>query len=202
MRTVREVIIVEGKYDINAVRAAVGATVIATSGFQIFSNSEKICLIRTLAEKRGVCILTDSDSSGFLIRNHLKGMLGLKGVKHAYIPDIPGRERRKSVPSKEGKLGVEGMTSDVIISALERAGVVFEDEERSSLPIEKTSKADLYFLGLSGRPDSAKKRAELSARLGFPAGISANALLEAINILFTKSEFITFLESGIKPDIS
>ena len=195
MRTVREVIIVEGKYDIHAVRAAVNATVIATSGFQIFSNSEKISLIRTLAEKRGVCILTDSDSSGFLIRNHLKGMLGLNGVKHAYTPDIQGRERRKSAPSKEGKLGVEGMTSDVIITALERAGVTFEEEAHSSPPNEKTSKTDMYFLGLSGGADSSKKRAELSARLGFPAGISANALLDAVNILFTKAEFFAFLES-------
>jgi len=196
MRTVREIIIVEGKYDIHAVRGAVRATVIATSGFQIFSDSEKICLIKALAEKRGVCILTDSDSSGFLIRNHLKGMLGFKGIKHAYIPDIPGRERRKSAPSKEGKLGVEAMSSDVIITALERAGVVFEEEEHTPSPTEKATKADMYFLGLSGGPDSSKKRAELSIRLGFPAGISTNALLEAINILFTKSEFFELLENG------
>ena len=201
MRAVREVIIVEGKYDVHAVHAAVRATVIATSGFQIFSNSEKLCFIRTLAEKRGICILTDSDSSGFLIRNHLKGMLGFKGLKHAYIPDIPGRERRKRAPSKEGKLGVEAMSANVIIAALERAGVIFEDEEHISPPGETTSKADLYFLGLSGGPDSSKKREELSKRLGFPIGISANALLEAVNILFTKEEFLVFLEDDTSRDM-
>jgi ribonuclease M5 len=124
MRKVMEVIVVEGRYDKSKVAQAVDATVIETSGFQILSDEEKLTMLRKLAEKRGLIILTDSDSAGFLIRGHLKGMLGT-GVKHAYIPDVKGREKRKRTPSSEGKLGVEGMSSEVIISALERAGATF-----------------------------------------------------------------------------
>jgi len=186
---VREVIVVEGRYDKNTVAQAVSATIIETSGFGVFSDKEKLALLRTLAEKRGLIILADSDKAGFFIRGRLRGMLSGANIKHAYIPDIYGREKRKSSASKEGKLGVEGMKPDVIIKALERAGATIEDESqaRSAEPI---TKADMYCAGLSGCPNSAQKRSDLLKHLELPKRLSANGLLDVLNILFTKDEFI------------
>ena len=198
MERVREVIVVEGRYDKNAVSQAVDAVVVETAGFGIFSDGEKLDLLRKLSEKRGLVILTDSDSAGFLIRNHIKGALDIKGVKHAYIPDVYGREKRKRFPSKEGKLGVEGMKKEIIIEALRRAGATFEggSEERSSQKGEIT-KYDLYELGLSGGAKSAEKRRALLRRLELPRRLSANALLGVLNALYTKEEFMSLFSDDI-----
>jgi len=200
LRQVREVIIVEGRYDKSAVLGAVDATVFETSGFGIFSDKEKIALFHSLAAKRGLIILTDSDRAGFFIRGRLRGMLDDKNVKHAYIPDIEGREKRKAAYSKEGKLGVEGMDADVIIMALERAGATFSDADEISKhgcsePItrsEPITAADLYTAGLSGGPHSAQKRRDFLHSLGLPKRLTGGKLLSVLNILYTRQEFIDF----------
>lgn len=186
-RRVKEAVIVEGRYDKNALSQVIDAVIIETSGFGVFSDREKLELIRRIAGKRGVIIMTDPDSAGFLIRNHLKGALNGVDVKHAYIPDIPGKEKRKSAPSKEGVLGVEGAGPEVLIAALERAGATFEDGDAAPEGGGIT-KTDMYELGLSGGRDSAAKRRELTKKLGLPERISANALLEALNAIITRRE--------------
>lgn len=194
MEKIKEVIIVEGRYDKNTVSQAVNAHIIETGGFKIFSSKENMALLRKLAQTRGIIIFTDSDSAGFLIRNHIKGALNIDGVKHAYIPDIYGQEKRKRSPSKEGKLGVEGMTKSIIVEALRRAGATFEDNCMEQHPHEDLiTKADLYELGLAGGKESAEKRRQLSKRLGLPSRISANALLDVINSLYTRSEFMSVI---------
>lgn len=190
MLKVREVIVVEGRYDKNAVSQAVDATVIETAGFGVFSDGEKIALLRRLAEKRGLIILTDSDGAGFLIRNHLKGRLGGLNVKHAYIPDTPGREKRKRTASKEGKLGVEGMPRDVIVEALLRAGATVDENGAKTDSSDPITKADLYAAGLTGAPGSAGKRAALLRRLGLPERLATNAMLDVLNALYTKADFL------------
>jgi len=190
MRQVREVIVVEGRYDKNTVAQAVGATIVEISGFQIFSDKEKLALLRKLAEKRGLIILTDSDKAGFFIRGRLRGMLGETRVKHAYIPDITGREKRKPSPSKEGKLGVEGMTPDVIVKALERAGATFVDEQAPEPPASPITKSDLFEAGLTGNAKSVQKRRDLLKRLDLPEALSTNGMLDVFNILFTREEFL------------
>ena len=194
MIRLKQAIVVEGRYDKNALRQVVDATVIETEGFGIFKSPEKRALLRALAEKRGIILLTDSDGAGFVIRNYLKGCVDPSLVKNAYIPDVPGKEKRKSSPSKEGKLGVEGMSPEILIEALRRAGATFGDAP-GQVPGGDT-KADLYALGLSGRPDSAKKRKRLQKRLGLPERMTAGALLEALNILTTREE----LEALVKGD--
>lgn len=186
---VREVIVVEGKYDLNTLKQTVDATVVTTEGFGIFRQKEKLDLIARMAEGRGVIILTDSDGAGFVIRNHLKGCLDPALVKHAYIPDVPGKERRKDRASKEGKLGVEGMSPAVLLEALRRAGATLDDVSRDAAG--KITKADLYALGLSGGPDSAQKRAELKRRLELPERLSPNALLDVLNALLTREELFS-----------
>ena len=195
MRQVREVIIVEGRHDKSAVLNAVDAVVIETSGFRVFSDKEKLTLLRKLAEKRGIIILTDSDSAGFFIRGRLLGMLDGKNIKHAYIPDVKGRERRKAVSSKEGKLGVEGMSSDVILSALERAGAVFSDTDCGAIrqyDSEPITSLDLFLTGLAGTAHSAQKRRQLLRSLNLPERLSSGKLLDVLNILYTRNEFIDF----------
>ena len=189
MKKVREVIVVEGRYDKNTISQIVDATVIETAGFGVFSDNEKLMLLRKLAEKRGLIILTDSDKAGFFIRGRLRGMLGDLNIKHAYIPDIDGRERRKSSPSKEGKLGVEGMTPAAILSALERAGATFEDVPVNAENCARITKTDMYEAGLSGVTGSAKKRLELLNRLDLPKRLSANGLLDVLNILYSREDF-------------
>jgi ribonuclease M5 len=193
MRTVREVIVVEGRYDKNAVAQAVNGTIVETSGFGVFSDKDLLALLRKLAEKCGLIILTDSDKAGFFIRGRLRGILGEQNVKHAYIPDVGGREKRKALPSKEGKLGVEGMSPGVIITALERAGATFEDEPANSHTNERITKTDLYASGLSGGAGSAQKRRELSVSLDLPARLSANGLLDVLNVLYSREEFLNYL---------
>jgi len=192
MRRIREVIVVEGRYDRNTVAQVIDATIIETSGFGIFSDREKLALLRKIAAKRGLVILTDSDKAGFFIRGRLRGLLEGADVKHAYIPDVTGRERRKTSASKEGKLGVEGMSPDVLVRALEIAGVTFEDEE-TLIPAAQLTKADLFAAGLSGGVGSAGKRRELLGRLGLPERLSTNGLLDVLNILYTRDEFFGML---------
>jgi len=186
---IKEVIVVEGRYDKNTVSQIVDGTIIETSGFSVFSNKEKIALLRKLAQKRGLVIFTDSDRAGFFIRGRLRGMLGDSRVKHAYIPDVGGCEKRKASPSKEGMLGVEGMSPDVIVKALERAGATFEDVPTHSGNAERITKADLYTAGLSGSANSSKKRRELLLRLDLPGRLSSSGFLEVLNALYTKEEF-------------
>ena len=174
MLRVREVIVVEGRYDKNTLRQTVDALIIQTDGFGVFNDAEKRALLRTLARERGVIILTDSDGAGFVIRNFLK---------NAYIPDVHGKEKRKSSPSKEGKLGVEGMSPEVIIESLRRAGATFEQD--IGAPCGRITKAEMYVLGLTGRPDSAQRRREVQKKLGLPERLSTNALLEVLSAVTT-----------------
>lgn len=190
MRRVREVIVVEGRYDKNAVRQVVEATVVETRGFGVFNDRERLALLRRLAEERGLILLTDSDGAGFVIRNFLKGAIPRERLKQAYIPDVPGKERRKALPGREGKLGVEGMSPQVLLQALERAGATFEDVPAGGREAEAVTKGDFYRLGLTGGPDSGAKRAALLGRLGLPERMSANALLEAVNLLYTREAFL------------
>ena len=186
---VREVIVVEGKYDLNTLKQVLDATVITTEGFGIFHQKDKLDLIVRMAQSRGVIILTDSDGAGFVIRNHLKGCLDPDLVKHAYIPDIPGKERRKARASKEGKLGVEGMPPEVLLEALRRAGATLDDVSQDAGG--RIPKADLYALGLSGRPDSAQRRKELLQRLELPEKLSPNAMLDVLNAIVSKEELFS-----------
>lgn len=184
--TVREVILVEGRYDKNTLAQVVDALILTTEGFGIFKDKEKTALLRRLARERGVVILTDSDGAGLVIRNHLKGILPPEGVKMAYIPDVPGKERRKRAPGKEGKLGVEGMSPEVLLQALERSGATVEAKRPRGEP--PFTKAALYALGLSGTVQAAQRRRALQKAMGLPENLSANALLEALNILSTPDE--------------
>lgn len=189
MHSVREVIVVEGRYDKNALSQVVDAVIIETSGFGIFNDAEKRKLLQTMAAARGLIVLTDSDGAGFVIRNYIKGCVDPKLVKHAYIPDIYGKERRKSAPSREGKLGVEGMKPQVLLDALIRAGATFDDEENKKTAL-RISKADMYARGLSGREGSAEKRARLIKQLGLPERLTADGLLDVLNATMSREEFL------------
>lgn len=185
MIRVREAIVVEGRYDKNALRQVVDALIIPTDGFGIFHDREKRALLGQLARTRGLILLTDSDGAGFVIRNHLKGVLPKEGVKQAYIPDVYGKERRKRHPGREGKLGVEGMPPAVLLEALLRAGAtVLDGAAEQSARTRPITKADFFRDGLTGRPESAKRRAALQARLRLPERLTANALLEVLNALY------------------
>lgn len=188
MYKVSEVIVVEGRYDKNSLSQVVDAVIIETSGFGVFNDKEKQQLLRTLAEKRGLIVFTDSDGAGFVIRSFIKGYVPPQYVKHAYIPDIYGKERRKCKASKEGKLGVEGMTPEVIIESLRRAGATVDGEKYDTL--QPVTKADLYKMGLSGKPDSSRKRAMLLKKLDLPERLTADGLLQVINIIMTREEFL------------
>ena len=190
MHSVREVIVVEGRYDKNTLSQVVDAVIIETSGFGIFNDAEKRKLLQTMAEARGLIVLTDSDGAGFVIRNYIKGCVDPKLVKHAYIPDIYGKERRKSAPSREGKLGVEGMKPQVLLDALIRAGATFDVEENKKTA-PRISKADMYARGLSGREGSAEKRAQLIKQLGLPERLTADGLLDVLNATMSREEFLS-----------
>lgn len=194
MRRIREVIVVEGRYDKNALRQAVEATVVETGGFGVFNDRERLALLRRLAAERGLILLTDSDGAGFVIRNFLKGAIPKNQLKQAYIPDVYGKERRKAAPGKEGKLGVEGMSPQVLLSALERAGATFEEGDTAPAGGAPITKADLFALGLSGGAASQSRRQALLKWLGLPERMTANALLEALNILYTREEFLALME--------
>lgn len=218
MINVREVIVVEGRYDKNTLSQVVDAVIIETGGFGIFNDKQKQKLLRKMAEARGIIVLTDSDGAGFVIRNFIKGCVDPKLVKHAYIPDVPGKERRKSAPGKEGKLGVEGMRPEVLITALRRAGAtMFETEETETIgetaateatgetgnigesrersetappPREKRiSKADMYARGLTGTPASRQNRAALIKTLELPQALTPTALQDILNAIMTREQF-------------
>lgn len=196
MRRVREVIVVEGRYDKNTLRQAVDAAVFPVGGFAVFNDREQLALLRRLAEERGLIVLTDSDGAGFVIRNYLKGALPKDRVKQAYIPDLYGRERRKRRAGKEGKLGVEGMRPEVLLAALERAGATFEGTDSPAPAREPLTKADLYELGLTGGQDSSEKRRALLRRLELPEHLSVSAMLEALNLLYGREELLALLNGG------
>ena len=187
MVKIREAIVVEGKYDQNTLRQIVDTAVIPTRGFGVLKDRELLAFLRTVAEARGLIILTDSDGAGFVIRNYLKGAIPPDQVKQAYIPDVYGKERRKRRAGKEGKLGVEGMKPAVLLEALRRAGATFEEEAGESAPArEPFTKADLFAWGLSGGADSAARRLALLKELDLPEHLNANGLLEALNLLYDR----------------
>ncbi len=198
MRKVQEVIVVEGRYDKNTLSQIVDATIVPVSGFSVFKNRETVTLLRKMAEKRGLILLTDSDGAGFVIRNFLKGQLPKEQIKQAYIPDVYGKEKRKRTAGKEGKLGVEGMAPEVLLRALERAGATFLDAEQTVLPEKKEpplTKADLFEMGLTGGSDSAERRRKLLRALELPEHMTANALLEALNLLYDRDEVMQLMEA-------
>lgn len=182
MIRIREAIVVEGRYDKNTLSQIVDAPILQTDGFGIMKDKQMLSLLRRVARERGIIILTDSDGAGFVIRNYLKSAIDGKYLKHAYIPDVPGKEKRKAAPGKEGKLGVEGMTPDVILESLRRAGATLEGEEISE-PVNRITKQDLMDLGLSGGENSSETRKKLLKKLDLPEHMSANAMLQALNLI-------------------
>lgn len=192
MIKIDRVVIVEGKYDKIKLNSILDAVIIETDGFGIFNDKEKQLLIRRLAETKGLLILTDSDSAGFKIRSFIRGIVPAEQIKHAYIPDIFGKEKRKNEPSKEGKLGVEGVNIRVITEALEKAGVFCEETEKTDR--REITKLDLYEDGLSGKPDSDTLRKKLLKHLELPEKLTSNALVQILNTFLTYEEY----ESAIK----
>ena len=184
MFKIREAIVVEGRYDKNTLSQIVDAPIFETGGFQIFKDKQQMALLRKIAQVRGLIVFTDSDGAGFVIRNHLKSAIDCRLLKHAYTPDIMGKERRKAAPGKEGKLGVEGMSREIILDALLKAGATVEGLDS---PVKNAiSKQDLMELGLSGGPDSGRKRQLLLKRLELPEHMSANAMLRALSMLYDR----------------
>ena len=188
MLRIREVIVVEGRYDKNALSQVVDAVIVETSGFGIYNDAAKRRMLRALAASRGLIVLTDSDGAGFQIRSFIRGCVDPALVKHAYIPDVYGKERRKRSASKEGKLGVEGMPPQILLDALLRAGATVEDSE-SVRKTERISKADLYARGLSGKAESREKRTALLRRLDLPERLTADGLLDVLNATMSREAF-------------
>ena len=193
MVKIKEAIVVEGRYDKNTLSQILDAPILETSGFGIFKDKQQMALLRRIAETRGLIVFTDSDGAGFVIRNHIKSAIPGKYLKHAYIPDIPGKEKRKATPGKEGKLGVEGMSREIILEALRRAGATIEGEEAP--PVRQITKQDLMELGLSGGPDASAKRLALLKKLKLPEHMSPNAMLQALNLLYNLEELTTIVDS-------
>ena len=186
MVKIREAIVVEGRYDKNTLSQVVDAPIFETNGFGIRKDKARMDLLRRVAEQRGLIVFTDSDGAGFVIRNCLKGAIPAKYLKHAYIPDSPGKERRKSAPGKEGKLGVEGMTPEILLACLKRAGATILGEDT---PTEQPiTKQDLFDLGLSGGANASEKRKKLMKKLALPEHLSPNGLLQALSLLYTREE--------------
>ena len=188
--TIKEAVVVEGRYDRSALAGVVDTLILDTAGFGVFKDGERLELLRRLAEKRGLIVLTDPDGAGFVIRNYLKGAIPKERLKHAYVPDVYGKERRKRAPGKEGKLGVEGMPPEVLRDAILRAGATVLDGESPARAQGNLTPADLFALGLSGVPDAAERRAALLRRLELPEHMSAKALLAALNALYSSEEII------------
>lgn len=191
MERIKEVIVVEGRYDKNTLAQVVDATIVETGGFSIFNSREQLQFLRRLAEKRGLILLTDSDGAGFVIRNYLKGAIPGHQLKQAYIPDLYGKEKRKKTAGKEGKLGVEGMRPEVLLQALRRAGATFEGADAATGQRELITKADLLDKGLIGK-DSVEKRLRLLRKLELPEHLTPNAMLEVLNLLMEREEFLRY----------
>lgn len=186
MVKIKEAILVEGRYDKNTLSQIVDAPILESSGFGIFKDKQQLKLLRQVAQTRGLIVFTDSDGAGFVIRNHIKSAIAPQYLKHAYIPDIYGKERRKTSPGKEGKLGVEGMTRDVILEALRRAGATMDGEQNESA--HSITKQDMMALGLSGGTNASERRVALMKKLDLPERMSANALLQALNLLCSREQ--------------
>lgn len=186
MVKIREAILVEGRYDKNTLAQIVDAPILETSGFGIFKDKTQMAFLRQVAQKRGLIVFTDPDGAGFVIRNHIKSAIPAKYLKHAYVPDIPGKERRKAQPGREGKLGVEGMTPELLLDALRRAGATIEGENAPQC--HSITKQDMMELGLSGGANASAKRKALLKKLDLPEHMSANALLQALNLLYDLEE--------------
>ena len=187
MLKIREAIVVEGRYDKNTLAQIVNAPILETKGFGLFKDPKQLELLRSVAKKRGLIVLTDSDGAGFVIRNHIKSAIPAKYLKHAYIPDVAGKEKRKAAPGKEGKLGVEGMSPEVLLAALKNAGATIEGESRAR-GNDQITKQDFVEFGLSGGPNASERRKRLQNRLYLPEHMSANALLQALNLLLSREE--------------
>ena len=199
MLKIREAIVVEGRYDKNTLSQIVDAPILETYGFGIFKDKEQMSRLRRVAERRGLIIFTDSDGAGFVIRNHLKSAIPGKYLKHAYVPDVYGKEKRKKAPGKEGKLGVEGLSPDILINALRHAGATIEGEDSSGN--SGITKQDFVERGLSGSANAGERRLALQRKLGLPERMSANAMLQALNLLCTLDELDAILTEtyGEKP---
>lgn len=187
MIKLKQAVVVEGRYDKNTLSQLIDAPIFETNGFGVMKNKALLDFLRSVAEKRGLIILTDSDGAGFVIRNYLKGALPKDQVLHAYIPDICGKERRKEHPGKEGKLGVEGMRPEVLLQALKNAGA---EAEKTNVPGRPITKTDLFLAGLSGGKESAKKRKMLQTELHLPEHLGSNAFLDAVNLMMSREEFL------------
>lgn len=187
MLKIREAIVVEGRYDKNTLAQIVDAPILETKGFGLFKDPKQLELLRSVAKKRGLIVLTDSDGAGFVIRNHIKSAIAAKYLKHAYIPDVAGKEKRKAAPGKEGKLGVEGMSPEVLLAALKNAGATIEGES-TARGNDQITKQDFVEFGLSGGLNASERRKRLENRLHLPEHMSANALLQALNLLLSREE--------------
>lgn len=184
---IKQAIVVEGRYDKNTLSQIVDAPIFETNGFGVMHDKTLLDFLRRVAQQRGLIILTDSDGAGFVIRNYLKGALPKDKVLHAYIPDVPGKERRKAQAGKEGKLGVEGMSPEILLAALKNAGAEFSDP---AAPADRITKTDLFLAGFSGGANSAQKRKKLQKDLQLPEHLGSNAFLDALNLLMTREEFM------------
>lgn len=189
MIKIKEAIVVEGKYDKMRLSAIFDTLIIETNGFRIFKDKEKLALLRKLASKTGILIFTDSDSAGFVIRNYLSGALPGAKIKQAYLPDIYGKERRKEKPSKEGKLGVEGVSEEIIIRAIKNAGVELEEETKRGENVREITRADFYDDGIYGHSNSREKRTRLLAHFHLPEYLSVNAFITALNHIISYEEY-------------
>ena len=194
MVKIREAVVVEGRYDKNTLSQIIDAPIFQTNGFSVMNDREQLELLRRVARERGLIVLTDSDGAGFVIRNFLKSAIPAQQLKNAYIPEISGKERRKKTPGKEGILGVEGMNAQILLECLRKAGATMDDSEVCE-PRKPVTKQDLFEMGLSGGANSSMKRKQLLQHLQLPSQMSANAMLQALNLLYTKDEVYKILES-------
>ncbi|MBP1559659.1 MAG: DUF4093 domain-containing protein [Oscillospiraceae bacterium] len=191
MLHIDQAVIVEGKYDKIKLSSIIDAVIIPTNGFKVFKDKETLKVIRYFAEKTGIIILTDSDAAGFKIRSFLKGAVKNGKITNVYIPDIFGKEKRKAAPSKEGKLGVEGIEKDIILEAFRKAGIQAEDKSGDRDPI---TRIDLYELGFSGGSNSSALRKKLLAELDLPELLTTTGMLDILNTLMDRSEFYALAE--------
>lgn len=201
MLKIKETIIVEGKYDKIKLSSIVDAPIIETNGFRVFSDKEKLSLIRKIAEARGILVLTDSDGAGFVIRNFLRGAVDNSKIKHCYIPQIEGKEKRKTQSSKEGFLGVEGISNEIIIESIKKSGATIindnfnKNEEQTYKNKKEITKSDLFYLGLTGTQNADHNRKQLLKQLNMPTYLSTNAMLTTLNCLYSLEELVEIMKT-------